>query len=346
MGLPRVQGGLEPFVDRDERGAGGKELGDTDLFELGDIGDGDDSTAEHHHFIESPLPEELEDTGKERHVRAGEQREADGIGIFLQGGLGDLLRRLVQTGVDHLEAAVSEGAGDDLGTAVVTVQTRFGDDHSIPTLHAARTLAVTDRDCAQRDRRFLGRARSVWMGFRVRPGFGSAARLDSRLRGDYTLTMARSANQRQSDLRLLLGTTVAVLLGGIVIAAAILAITADGVPNLRRPQPFGLAVDLRKKVNEGGPLLIAGLSGDDGFWITMENERLVPLLVRQRTPEPCILRWRGSKDTFTCDDRPVDPSTMARYRTSVAENGPAKGLYMVELRKVLPAPAGAPSGGD
>ena len=130
-----------------------------------------------------------------------------------------------------------------------------------------------------------------------------------------------------------------------MIAAAILAITADGfAPNLRKPQPFGLASDIRAKVREGGPVLIAGLSGDDGFWVTLENDRLVALLVRQPTPASCILRWRGSKGTFTCDDRPVDPTNLARYRSSVAASGPTKDLYMVELRKVLPPPGGG--GGD
>ena len=41
---------------------------------------------------------------------ARQQRQADGVGIFLEHRLGDLLGSLVQTGVDHLETADAEGA--------------------------------------------------------------------------------------------------------------------------------------------------------------------------------------------------------------------------------------------
>jgi len=61
-------------------------------------------------------------------VRAGEDREPDGVGILLNGGLGDLLGRLVQARVDHLHTGIAQGAGDDLRAAVVTVQSGFGDD--------------------------------------------------------------------------------------------------------------------------------------------------------------------------------------------------------------------------
>ena len=40
---------------------------------------------------------------------AGEQRQADGVGVLLQRGLGDLLGRLVQAGVDDLEPGVAQG---------------------------------------------------------------------------------------------------------------------------------------------------------------------------------------------------------------------------------------------
>ncbi len=61
-------------------------------------------------------------------MRTGEDGEADGIGILLDCGLGDLLGRLVQPCVDHLHAGVPEGAGDDLGAAVVSVEPGLGDD--------------------------------------------------------------------------------------------------------------------------------------------------------------------------------------------------------------------------
>ena len=62
------------------------------------------------------------------HVRAGEHREADGVGVLLDGRLDDLLRRLVQAGVDDLHAGVAQRPRDDLGAAVVAVEARLGHD--------------------------------------------------------------------------------------------------------------------------------------------------------------------------------------------------------------------------
>jgi hypothetical protein len=152
--------------------------------------------------------------------------------------------------------------------------------------------------------------------------------------------------QRRSDIKLLLGSAVGVILGGIVIAAAILAITSRGkAPDVRVPQPFGLASSIHDNVRQGGPINIAGLSGDDGFWVAVEHHRLVALLVKQPQPHACTLRWRGSKDTFTCDDRPVSSRNLARYRSFIQRSGPNKGAYMVALRDVLPAPDGPPPAG-
>ena len=89
----------------------------------------------------SPRPrsrEQLEHPGEQRHVRAGEQRQADGVGVLLEDGLGDLLRRLVQAGVDDLEAAVAQRPGDDLRAPIVTVEAGLRDDDSVPALHAGR----------------------------------------------------------------------------------------------------------------------------------------------------------------------------------------------------------------
>ena len=41
-------------------------------------------------------------------MRAGEDREPDRVGVLLEGGLGDLLGRLEETGVDHLEPGVAQ----------------------------------------------------------------------------------------------------------------------------------------------------------------------------------------------------------------------------------------------
>jgi histone H3/H4 len=55
-------------------------------------------------------------------------REPDRVWVLLDGRVGDLFRRLVQTGVDELEPRVAKDAGDHLAPAVMAVQARLGDD--------------------------------------------------------------------------------------------------------------------------------------------------------------------------------------------------------------------------
>ena len=54
--------------------------------------------------VDALLAQQLDDARHQRHVRAREDREADGVGVLLDHRLDDLLRRLVQAGVDHLHA--------------------------------------------------------------------------------------------------------------------------------------------------------------------------------------------------------------------------------------------------
>ena len=78
------------------------------------------------------LGQQLDQPAEQRHVRAGEDREADQVGVLLDRGLHDLLGRLVEAGVDHLVAGVAQRAGHDLGAAVVAVETRLGHHDAQP----------------------------------------------------------------------------------------------------------------------------------------------------------------------------------------------------------------------
>src|SRR4051794_31629223 len=115
------------------RRTGREDLGDPELLELGDVlgrdgaPDGDDDVAR------VLLAQQLDDLGDQRHVGAREDREADGVGVLLEDGLDDLLRRLVQARVDDLHAGVAQRAGDDLRAAVMAVEARLGhDDADLP----------------------------------------------------------------------------------------------------------------------------------------------------------------------------------------------------------------------
>ena len=68
-------------------------------------------------------------------MRAREQRQTDRVGVLLERRFGDLLRRLEQAGVDHLEPGVPQRPGDDLGAAIMAVQAGLGDDDAVASLH-------------------------------------------------------------------------------------------------------------------------------------------------------------------------------------------------------------------
>ena len=85
--------------------------------------------------------EQLADAGEQRHVRAGEDREADHVDVFLDGRAGDHLRRLVQAGVDDFHAGVTQRGGDDLGAAVVAIEAGLGDEHADGT-HEEQVLGT------------------------------------------------------------------------------------------------------------------------------------------------------------------------------------------------------------
>ena len=114
---------------------GPEDLGHTLLAQRTRVGVGDDATAEDEHVAEVAGAQLVHHPGEQREVRAAEQRQPDGVDVFLQRGLGDLLGRLVQTGVDDLEAMVAQRTGDGLGAAIVTVETGLCHDNTIRPLH-------------------------------------------------------------------------------------------------------------------------------------------------------------------------------------------------------------------
>jgi hypothetical protein len=63
-------------------------------------------------------------------VGAGQDRQADTVYVLLDGGSNDLLRGLVQTGVDNLDTGITEGTGNNLGPTIVAVQARFTNKYS------------------------------------------------------------------------------------------------------------------------------------------------------------------------------------------------------------------------
>src|ERR1035438_10631801 len=103
--------------------------------ESGDVVVGDDPTDQQQDVLSTFGLEEVDDPRDEYQVGPGEQRETEGVRVFLDDGLDDLLGRLVQTRVDDLETGVAKGASDDLGATVVPIKTGLGDDDSVRAIH-------------------------------------------------------------------------------------------------------------------------------------------------------------------------------------------------------------------
>ena len=89
-----------------------------------------DTANQHEHIIQPLLAQERHQLRRDVIVRAGQDGEADDVGVLLQCGRDDLLRGLAQAGVDDLHAGVTQRAGDDLRAAVVPVEARLGNHDS------------------------------------------------------------------------------------------------------------------------------------------------------------------------------------------------------------------------
>ena len=88
----------------------------------------------------SALAQQLDHGLEQRHVRPGEDAQADPVGVLGDRGRHDLLRRLVQAGVDDLDAGVAQRPGDDLGPPIVAVQAWLADDD--PDVLGARSCLM------------------------------------------------------------------------------------------------------------------------------------------------------------------------------------------------------------
>ena len=105
---------------------------------------GDRPAHDDEHVLGAVRAQAVDDSGYQRHVRAGEDRDADGVRVLLDRGLDDLLGRLVETGVDDLHPGVAQRSRDDLRAAVVTVQAWLRDHHTYTsTGHVPRIRATS-----------------------------------------------------------------------------------------------------------------------------------------------------------------------------------------------------------
>src|SRR5882757_5881632 len=129
-GQKKLSGGVL-FVDEIDDILGGcsgeKNFGDARLFERGNVLAGNDAADQHGDVVHAFFAQEIHELRADSVVGAGEDGEADNVDVFLYRGGGDHLRGLPEAGVDDFHAGVAEGAGNDLGAAVVAVEAGLGD---------------------------------------------------------------------------------------------------------------------------------------------------------------------------------------------------------------------------
>src|SRR5262245_51431096 len=114
-----------------------------------------------------------------------QDREPDDVHVLLDRRLDDLLGRPLQPGVDHLDPGVTEGVGDDLGPAIVTIEPGLGDEDLHDTAKAGSQRAPP-RGSSET---FSGARRTRWPILSI---VGSAPCTIEKMRWAPTLTMAKT----------------------------------------------------------------------------------------------------------------------------------------------------------
>jgi len=139
---------------------------------------------------------------------------------------------------------------------------------------------------------------------------------------------------RKSDLKLLAGATVAVLLVGFFIAGAMIVTTRGGGGPQCGQLKIGLASAVRDTLGNG-PYFQSG-GGDCGFWLALENEDIVTYKAIQ--PSGCTLIWK--LDHWQCGDRTVPAAQLAQYPVYIRTQ---HGIDILIVNLGTPAPSGAPA---
>jgi hypothetical protein len=117
-----------------------------DLLEPGDVDVRDDPADHHQDIVEPFFFQKLHQPWRDVVVGARQDRQADDVGVLLQRGRGNLLRRLPQAGVDDFHAGIAKRPGDHFGAAIVPVEARLRDHHS----QFAQTLTLRQKRSPER----------------------------------------------------------------------------------------------------------------------------------------------------------------------------------------------------
>jgi hypothetical protein len=149
------------------------------------------------------------------------------------------------------------------------------------------------------------------------------------------------------DRRVLLFAGAIVLLAGLAVAALIFFATGtEQNPSDKKPLFLGLQRELVATIKEGGPLYFASPFGENGFWLDLEDGRLVALDIVRPGTKGCKVKWRDPRGAYVdCEDRDLQVGDLDRFEVTVGklqQDAPPDAVY-VNLRVSEPAPF--PEGG-
>ena len=137
-------------------------------------------------------------------------------------------------------------------------------------------------------------------------------------------------SKRKGDIKVIVGATVAVLLVGGFIFAAMMVTTRGGSGPQCGQLDIGLATGVRSQL-ENGPYFQTG-GGRCGFTLALENDNIVAYKVEQ--PSGCTALWKF--DHWECDGRPIAATRLAQYPVSIRT---VNGVDTVEVNLGSPAPS-------
>ena len=262
-----------------QRRARGEDRGDADLLERGDVGVGDDPAAEH-------------ERRRRARARAAARRSA---------GTASCARPRAATARRRRRPPAARSRRPAPG-----VWKQAGVDDLEAASRSARAITLAPRSWPSRP----GLAMTTRYRRCIRPkpypsGFGASGQ---RRRARPTapgwtrrrIALARSAPWQPA------GAT-----PGVAESLATLAVLVARAPHRRRPSsssPAGprprdqgpdprsaSAKSLQDKAKDGGPFAFAGTTGDTGFWVAIEDGKLVALKIRKPGTADCNVIWRGSQ---------------------------------------------------
>ncbi len=160
----------------------------------------------------------------------------------------------------------------------------------------------------------------------------------------------RAVPASPADRRVLVFAGLLVALAGIAIGLLLFFATGgtQDTPSSDDPLFLGIHRELVKRIDDGGPLYFASPFGENGFWLDIEDGRLVALDIVKPGTIDCIVKWRDPRKAYVdCDDNDLQSGDLDRFEvtTGSLQKGAPKNAVYVNLRVSDPAPVQSGGGG-